>query len=80
MNYAVNYGDKFKHYKGGIYTVVPLAYHTETQEGMVIYEDGTGYRWARPAAMFFGYLEDGTRRFEPYKEAKSYFSDRLDSI
>ncbi|MBT2759955.1 DUF1653 domain-containing protein [Paenibacillus sp. ISL-20] len=69
--YEVTKGDKYRHYKGGLYKIVSLATHTETQEGLVIYEDENRNRWARPIEMFFGYLEDGTRRFEPYQEENS---------
>ena len=42
-------GGKYEHYKGGVYEVVSLAQHTETNEAMVIYKSllfGTIY--ARP--------------------------------
>jgi len=64
MNYEVVKGDKYKHYKGGIYKIVALATHTELQDGLVIYEDEQHNIWARPIEMFFGYLEDGRKRFE----------------
>jgi hypothetical protein len=61
--YEVTRGDKYKHYKGGIYTTTGMATHTETNEGLVIYKDDKDCIWARPMEMFFGYLNDGTKRF-----------------
>jgi len=46
-------GKTFKHYKGGIYTVIDVALHTEDCSSLVIYKahsDGT--LWARPLDMF----------------------------
>ena len=42
----------YKHYKGGIYTVIGIAKHSETQEEMVIYQGQDEQIWARPRAMF----------------------------
>ncbi len=30
-------GRRYKHYKGGVYEVISMATHTETQEAMVVY-------------------------------------------
>lgn len=46
-------GDRFRHYKGNIYTVTGGALHTEDQEDLIIYENEQGGSFARPAAMFF---------------------------
>lgn len=46
-------GDKFKHYKGGVYQFLHVAKHTETEEDYVIYQDEFGKVWARPKDMFF---------------------------
>lgn len=52
-------GEKYRHRKGGIYTTMGIAEHTETKEKMVVYErDSDGEMFVRPLAMF----EDG--RFE----------------
>jgi len=56
---SVNY----KHYKGGIYTFICAATHTERDEALIIYKNEQEEIFARPAKMFFGYLEDGTKRF-----------------
>ncbi len=56
-------GQKYKHFKGGIYTVTAIATHSETLEEMVVYtseEDGS--IWARPKSMFMDTVGD-TRRF-----------------
>jgi hypothetical protein len=42
----------YRHYKGGIYTVIGIAKHSETLEEMVIYQGQDGQLWARPRAMF----------------------------
>jgi hypothetical protein len=45
-------GEKYRHFKGGLYTIVGFAAHTETYDMLVIYTDSRGYHWARPAGMF----------------------------
>ncbi|MCT4565551.1 MAG: DUF1653 domain-containing protein [Maledivibacter sp.] len=46
-------GKKYKHYKGGIYRIINMAIHTETNEVLVIYQGlETGKVWARPKEMF----------------------------
>lgn len=61
-------GRTFRHYKGGVYKVVQLAKHTETNEMLVIYHDQQNNHWARPADMFGSYVKtmphgDWTKRF-----------------
>lgn len=65
-------GTVVKHYKGGLYTVVGSAKHTETEDELVLYENinDTSKVWARPFSMFFDDVEvDGTiqKRFEVIK-------------
>jgi hypothetical protein len=48
---------KYRHYKGGVYTGICLASHTENDETLVIYRSENGGIWARPAPMFFGEVE-----------------------
>lgn len=52
----------WRHYKGGLYTVIDIAIHTETNEEMVVYTNSNGKMFARPLAMFVEdiHLEDGT--------------------
>ena len=45
---------KYRHYKGGLYEVVDIAYHSENLEPMVVYRAlyGECGLWVRPAAMW----------------------------
>ena len=46
-------GKKYRHYKGGLYNVLNIAVHTETEEVLVIYQGVESSKiWARPKAMF----------------------------
>jgi hypothetical protein len=43
----------YKHFKGGRYSLVTLAQHSETKEPLVVYVSlKTGRVWARPVAMW----------------------------
>lgn len=44
----------YQHYKGDMYEVVGLGYHTETEEELVFYRalEGSQAFWARPLKMF----------------------------
>lgn len=57
MNYMINYpkvGKLYKHYKGGIYRILTLAKHSETQDTLVIYQSTEfGSVYARPLEMWF---------------------------
>ncbi len=59
----------YRHYKGGEYTVLGVARHSETDEALVIYQPARhGDLWVRPHAMFVEEVEvDGQRvpRFAP---------------
>lgn len=57
-------GGKYRHFKGGEYTVIAEARHSETQEAMVVYQDcnGDGAVWVRPKSMFLETV-DGKPRF-----------------
>jgi hypothetical protein len=57
-----------RHYKGGLYRVIGVARHSETEEAMIVYEHLWPHErglWVRPAAMFNETLADGTPRFKP---------------
>ena len=49
--------DIWQHYKGGIYNVISLAIHTETEDRLVVYEDAKGQLWVRPVDMFLENVE-----------------------
>jgi hypothetical protein len=60
---------KYKHYKGGVVTVLEIGTHTETGEEIVTYsDDKTGAVWCRPGDIFADTvtLPDGSivERFE----------------
>ncbi|QTB82188.1 DUF1653 domain-containing protein [Burkholderia pseudomallei] len=55
-----------RHYKGGLYRVIGVARHSETEERLVVYErlwPKERSLWVRPEAMFEETLADGTPRF-----------------
>ncbi len=54
-------GDKFRHFKGGLYQIVAVAYHSETMERMVVYQALYGdYRvYVRPMGMFLDEVDRG---------------------
>lgn len=59
----VNVGAKYRHFKGGVYTALGVAHHSETGEELVIYQrdnDGTEYAGkicARPVGMFLSSVD-----------------------
>ena len=60
---------KYRHFKGGEYSVQGVAQHSETGEMLVVYSPlyGEGGLWVRPLEMFLETVEHGgeTRpRFE----------------
>lgn len=45
-------GDRYRHYKGGLYKIISIAEHTEfAGEILVVYEGKSGV-WCRPISMF----------------------------
>lgn len=57
----------YRHYKGGLYQVLHMAQHSETEEQLVVYRSlSQGGVWVRPAAMFVEQVE-GRPRFEKVK-------------
>lgn len=60
----------FRHFKGGRYRYVRVAFDSETQERMVVYQAlyGEGRYWVRPEKMFFETIERGGRRFSRFTE------------
>ena len=57
---------RYRHYKGGEYTVVGVARHSETDELLVVYRPEYGERdlWVRPQSMFAEFVET-QRGLEP---------------
>jgi len=56
---------KYRHFKGGVYTVLMEQVHNEaTGEFMTVYQGLDGTIWARPSNEFHSYV-DGVRRFKP---------------
>jgi hypothetical protein len=43
---------KYRHFKGGLYEVLGIARHSETEEELVVYRTSQGDLWVRPRAMF----------------------------
>ncbi len=69
-------GDRFKHYKGGLYEIVSMANHTETDEKMVVYKSlnfGSVFtrpwgEWTKSVDLWF-HQHDWTRdRFSKIEE------------
>ena len=45
---------QYQHYKGGLYEVIDIAFHSETNEEMVLYKSlKNNTLWVRPLTMFF---------------------------
>lgn len=52
-------GKSYRHFKGGIYIVVDIAVHSESEDCMVIYKsaDNPSLVWARPINMFLSEVD-----------------------
>ena len=50
---------RYRHYKGGEYTVIGVARHSETDELLVVYRPEYGERglWVRPCSMFTEFVQ-----------------------
>ena len=50
---------RYRHFKGGLYEVLGVARHSETEEELVVYRPLYGDRalWVRPRAMFLEAIE-----------------------
>ncbi|MCQ8239991.1 DUF1653 domain-containing protein [Rhizosaccharibacter radicis] len=59
----------YRHYKGGLYTLICVGRHSETEEWLVTYRaEASGDYWVRPLAMWRESLTHGDRivpRFAP---------------
>lgn len=70
MEREIHPGDKFKHFKDKLYQIIAIAYHSETNEKMVVYQalydDFKIY--VRPYDMFIGEVDH-----EKYPEVKEEY-------
>ena len=59
----------YKHFKGNMYEVIDVAYHSETLEEMVVYKAlyGDGGLWVRPAAMWNETVERDGKTFKRFE-------------
>lgn len=72
MNEQTIPSGKYRHYKGNDYEVIGVAFHSETQEQLVVYRPlyEEGKLWVRPLSMFIERINvDGkqVQRFEPVR-------------
>ncbi len=67
-------GDIYKHYKGGTYEIISMAFHTETNEKMVVYKSlNFGSIHVRPYDIFFGKNDLNEDRFIKCHETSYQF-------
>ncbi len=59
----------YRHYKGGLYALICVGRHSETEEWLVTYRDAKGDYWVRPLAMW-NQLVDGEPRFAPHSPTR----------
>lgn len=50
---SIGIAGTYRHFKGGIYEVLDVARHSETEEQLVVYRSPSGEMWVRPFTMFF---------------------------
>ena len=55
----------YRHYKGNLYIVLDICYHSETMEKMVVYRAlyGDNKLWVRPYDMFFDEVNKNGQRY-----------------
>jgi hypothetical protein len=71
-NYPIP-NERYQHYKGGLYEIVYMAIHSETQEKMVVYKSiNFGSVYVRPYVEWCKPLDDGRLRFEKQKDNTSW--------
>lgn len=59
---------KYRHFKGGEYEVLHIAYHSETGEEMLVYQALYGEKkiWVRPVSMFFETVERDGKTYQRF--------------
>lgn len=67
----VSKGQKYRHFKGNVITVLEIAKNTETLEKMVVY-DHDGKIWVRPYEMFTSKVDK-----EKYPDVKQEYRFQL---
>lgn len=71
----------YQHFKGGMYKVIDVVCHSETQEWYVVYEsqkrkaEGLSSLWVRPYEMF---VEEVTRNGETFPRFKKLNDTQTD--
>lgn len=68
-------GQKFQHYKGGMYELLYLAMRDDGPTLMAVYCNANGQVFVRDAHQFFGYVDPDNKlspqlRFKPWTEPK----------
>lgn len=63
MKIVIRIGSYYRHYKGGIYKVLGIGTHTETQERLVAYASKDLRIWLRPYGEFTGKAPGSVDRF-----------------
>lgn len=67
----------YRHFKGGLYTVLGVANHSENEEKMVVYraEYGDHQLWVRPYSMFVGPVDREKYPDAPQDERFRYIGE-----
>ena len=70
-------GTRWRHYKGGFYTVITIAKREGSAEPLVVYKAASdGQVWVRPLTEWRGLVGKDTPRFSPVGAAAAPLRDR----